>query len=77
MKFSKVLKAFRDYCQLCKNILYEWHKFWNLQQEEGKPVDTYNMRLKVQIDHCDYDRDGWPEAVKTEMIRDKLCIWHS
>ena len=57
-----------------KNIRYEWHKFWNLQQEEGKPVDTYNTRLKVQIDYCDYDRDNWPEAVKTEMIRDKFVF---
>ena len=48
MKFSKVLKAFRDNCQPCKNILYEQHRFWNLQQEEGGPVDAYNMRLITQ-----------------------------
>jgi len=31
MKFNKVQKAFRDYCQLRKKVLYECHKFWNLQ----------------------------------------------
>ena len=74
MKFNKVLKAFKDYCQSHKNILYERHKFWNLKQEEGEPVDAYSTRLKVQIDHCDYEREGWPEAVKTEMIRDKFVF---
>ena len=73
-KFNKVLKAFKDYCQPRKNILYKRHKFWNLKQEEGEPVDAYNTRLKVQIDHCDYEREGWPEAVKTEMIRDKFLF---
>ena len=68
-KFHKVLKAFRDYCQPRKNILYERHKFWNLQQEEGEPVDAYNTRLKVQIDHCDYEREGWPEAMMSVFSR--------
>ena len=35
---------------------------------------SYNTRLKVQIDHCNYEREGWPEVVKTEMIRDKLVF---
>lgn len=64
MKFDKVFKAFKDYCQPCKNILYRQHKFWNLKQEESKSVDIYNTRLKVQIDHCDYERESWPAAVK-------------
>ena len=74
MKFDKVVKAFRDYCHPCKNILYEQHKFWSLKQEDGESVDAYNTRLKVQIDHYDYEREGWPEAVKTEMIRDKFVF---
>ena len=74
MKIDKVLKAFKDYCQPRKNILYEWHKFWNLKQEEGESVDAYNTRLKIQIDHCNYAREGWPEADKTEMIRDKFVF---
>ena len=32
------------------------------------------MRLKVQIDHCDYEKEGWPEAGKIEMIRDKFVF---
>ena len=70
-KFNKVLKAFKDYCQPGKN---KRHKFWSLKQEEGKPVDAYNTRIKVQIDHCEYEREGWPEAVETKMIRDKFVF---
>ena len=74
MKFDKVVKAFRKYCQSRKNILYERHKFWSLKEEEGELVDAYSTRLKVQIaDHCDYEREreGWPETVKTEI---NLCL---
>ena len=35
MKFGKVIKAFKQYCTLCRNILYEYHKFWSLKQKEG------------------------------------------
>ena len=49
-------------------------KFWSLKQEEGEPVDAYCTRLKVQIDHCDYKREGWPETVKIEKIRDKFVL---
>ena len=74
IKFDKVVKAFRDYCHPHKNILYERHKFCSLKQEDSESIDAYNTRLKVQIDHCDYKREGWPEAVKTEMIRDKFVF---
>ena len=68
MKFDKVQKAFRDYCQPRKNVLYERHKFWNLQQDEGETVDAYITRLRLQADYCDYDKEGWPAAVKNEMV---------
>ena len=74
MKFDKVTKAFKEYCSPHKNILYERYKFWTLNQKEGKPIHTYLTRLKVQVDHCDYHKEGWPSAIKTEMIRDKFVF---
>ena len=74
MKFDKVLKAFKDYCQPRKNILYERYKLWSLKQEDGESVDTYLTRLKLQVDHCEYDKEGWPDAVKTETVRDKFVF---
>ena len=53
---------------------HERHKFWNLQQDEGKTVDAYITRLRLQADHCDYDKEGWPLAVKNEMVQDKFVF---
>jgi len=74
MKFNKVPKGFRDYCQNRKNVLYERHKFWNLHQDEGETVDAYTTRLRLQADYCDYDKEEWPAAVKNEMVRDKFVF---
>ena len=74
MKFGKVIKAFKEYCSPCRNILYERHKFWSLKQAEGETFHTYVTRLKVQIDHCDYHKEGWPSAIQTEIIRDKFVF---
>ena len=46
-KFDKVLEAFQRYCAPRKNLLYERHCFWNLQQMEGESIDGYLTRLKV------------------------------
>jgi len=32
------------------------------------------MRLRLQADYCDYDKEGWPPAVKNEMVRDKFVF---
>ena len=65
------LKAFKDYCQPRKNILHECYKFWSLKQEDSESIDAHLTNLKLQIDHCEYDKDGWPDAVKTET---DLCL---
>ena len=74
MKFDKVLEAFKNYCQPHKNILFEWYKFWSLKQQDSESVDAYLTRLKLQRDHCEYDKEGWPDAVKTEMVRDQFVF---
>ena len=56
MKFDMVIKAFKEYCTPRKNILYERHKFWTLEQQEGETIHAYLTRLKVQIEHCDYQK---------------------
>ena len=70
MKFNKVIKAFKEYCSPCRNILYECHKFWTLNQKEGETIHAYVTRLKVQV----YQKEGWPGAIKTEMIRNKFVF---
>ena len=64
MKFDKVLEPFKNYYRPCKNILYERYKFWDLKQQGSKSVDGYLTRLKLQSDHCEHDKEGWPDAVQ-------------
>ena len=54
--------------------MYERYGFWSLHQEEGETVDAYLTRLKLKIDNCEYDKTGWPSAVKTEITRDKFVF---
>ena len=32
------------------------------------------MRVQVKIDLCEYDKEGWPPAVRQELIRDKFIF---
>ena len=73
-KFEKVITAFRAYCEPRKNILYERHCFWNLQQSEGESIDGYLTRLKIKVEACEYNKEGWPAAVRLEMLRDKFVF---
>ena len=73
-KFNKVLEAFERLCSSQKNLLYERHGFWQLSQQDGEPVDAYLTRLKLKVDYCEYDKEGWIPVVKAEMLRDKFIF---
>ena len=73
-KFDKVMEAFQRYCVPQKNIIYECYGFWTIQQEGGKSIDAYLMRIQMKIDLCEYDKEGWPLAVHQELIRDKFVF---
>lgn len=63
-KCDKVLEAFERFCLLQKNIQYERHGFWSLHQEEDKAIDA---QLRLKAINCEYDKTGWPLAVKKEL----------
>ena len=73
-KFDKVLEAFERFCSPQKNILYKRHGFWSMRQDDGESVDSYLTRLKLKVDYCEYDKMGWPLAVRNEMTRDKFVF---
>ena len=73
-KFDKVCEAFQNYCSPRKNIIYDRYTFWSLQQEEGESINAYLTRFKVKIDMCEYNKEGWPAAVRQELIRDKFVF---
>ena len=56
-KFAKVTTGFRTYCELRKNILYERHGFWSLQQLEGESIDGYLTRLKIKVEACECNKE--------------------
>ena len=33
---SKVIKQFIEYCNPRKNLVYEWHNFWETKQQDGQ-----------------------------------------
>ena len=38
-----------QFCSPQKNILYEYHGFWIMQQEDSESVDSYLTRLKLKV----------------------------
>jgi len=62
-KFDKVIEGFQAYCKPQRNVSYKCHGFWTLQQLEEESVDTHLTRLKIKVDSCDYNKEGWPAAV--------------
>ena len=73
-KFTKVLEAFEQFCTPQRNLLYERHGYWQLNQQEGESIDAYVTRLKLKVDYCEYDKTGWPATVRAEMLRDKFVF---
>ena len=73
-KFNKVLEAFQRYCSPHKNIIYERYRFWTIQQEYDETIDAYLTRIRMKIDLCEYDKEGWPSGVRQELIRDKFVF---
>ena len=69
-----MITAFQTYCELRKNILYECHGFWSLQQLEGESIDRYLTRFKIKVEACEYNKEDWPAAVRLEMLQDKFVF---
>ena len=55
-------------------VLYERYGFWTLQQDDDESIGVYLTRLKLKIDYCEYNKGGWPPAVKVELTSDKFIF---
>ncbi len=49
-----VLKTLKEYCEPCKNIVFEHYKFWNRTQAEGETVDQWVTELKNRPLTCEF-----------------------
>ena len=41
---------------------------------ESESIDAYLTRLKVKIDACEYSKEGWPAAVRLEILCDRFVF---
>ena len=37
-------------------------------------MDAYLTGLKIKVNSCDYNKEGWPPAVRLEMLRDRFVF---
>ena len=67
---SKVLKLLEEFCFAGENIMSERYKFYQRQQEEGEPIETFITALRTMARTCAFTEDG--KDFSAQMIRDRL-----
>ncbi|KAF0723562.1 Uncharacterized protein FWK35_00028038 [Aphis craccivora] len=76
--FDTVVRAFNQYCEPRKNIIFQRYKFGCCIQQEGKSFDDFLTELKTLAATCEYKeednmiRDRIVFGVKDPEIKDKL-----
>ena len=57
---DKVLEHFEQYCEPCKNTIYERYLFFSRRQESGEPIEKYATVLQNMADSSELqDTPGW------------------
>ena len=69
-KYTKVVKAFEQYCSPRKNIVFERFTFWQCAQAEEENVDQFVTRLKRIAKRCEFKDEE--EMLRYKMLRDKI-----
>ena len=66
-KYTKVVKAFEQYCSPKKNIVFERFTFWQCTQAQEENVDQFITRLKRIAKPCEFKDEE-------DMLRDKMVF---
>ncbi|XP_073964731.1 uncharacterized protein [Choristoneura fumiferana] len=66
-KYEDVIKAFDDYCEPKKNILYSRFLFYSRNQQPGESFDQFYKDIKSLSRNCDF-------ADADEAIRDRIIL---
>ena len=69
VKMDKVLEHFEQYCEPCKNTIYESYLFFPRRQESGEPIDKYATVLRNMADSCEL------QHLKDSLICDRI-VWN-
>ena len=65
--YDEVVKAFETFCKAKKNTVYERYVFYERNQKDGEPFDTFLMEIKRLARNCEFDNE-------TEMLRDRIVM---
>ena len=68
-KYNKVIEKLDNYYKVRTNVIYERARFNRRNQQQGKTIDQYITVLHRLVDTC-----GYPDDLKSEMIRDRLVV---
>ena len=68
VKMDKVLEHFEQYCEPCKNTIYESYLFFPRRQESGEPIDKYATVLRNMADSCEL------QDLKDSLICDRIVF---
>ena len=69
-KLSKILELLKKYYLDNENVICERSKFYQRQQEEGEPVESFIPDLRSLAQTCEFSQDG--NDFSEQMIRDRL-----
>ena len=63
-----VLKQFKTHCQPHHNTVFERHRFWTRDQQDGESIDQWVTNLKTKATACEFGEQRDP------LIRDKIVF---
>ena len=67
-QFATVVRKFREFCVLRKNVIYERYVFHTRQQQEEEVVDSFVMDLRLKSQTCEFG------PLMDSLIRDRLVV---
>lgn len=66
--YKQMLEKFTSYCEPRKNVVFERYEFWNRDQKESEPVDTWVTDLRNKATKCEFGDQT------TDLLRDKIVF---
>ena len=69
--YAGITEAIKKYIRPFSNVVVERNKFFSLKQEEGEDLQQFLVRLKQQVNKCDF-KDTTVDTVDNQMVRDQF-----
>lgn len=66
--YARVIGSFEEFCKARKNTVYERYIFYQRNQRDGEPFDSYLLEIKQLVRTCEFAEK------ENEMLRDRLVL---